>query len=70
MKSITLRGRRNAVVLATALVLGVGVVACSSSTGTGTSAATASTATVDMGSPPNSLDPQVLSELERLVNVR
>jgi peptide/nickel transport system substrate-binding protein len=59
MKSITLRGRRNAVVLATALVLGVGVVACSSSTGTGTSAATASTATVDMGSPPNSLDPQV-----------
>lgn len=61
MESTKFRGGHRAAALTAALILGASVAACSTSSSGGSNSAGSgsSTVTVDMGGPPNSLDPQV-----------
>lgn len=62
METTKLRGGYRAAAVTAALILGAGLAACSGSgsgSGNSNSSSGSSTATIDMGSPPNSLDPQV-----------
>jgi peptide/nickel transport system substrate-binding protein len=64
MERTKLRGGYRAAALMAVLIMGASVAACSSSgssgsTSSGSSGSSSGAATIDMGSPPNSLDPQV-----------